>query len=270
MAGYHNFSMSNNAVTAYSYGEKPLSKWTKGDILKELQDLGATDEHMNIFRKMRLADLKESVLFKSSWHHTSSYYNQTDFYSVEYDEEKIYRLPEAEKKPDLSEKLVHAHFLEWSGTRNHPKCSEHSRWGVIKGNSFYYVSCNDIKTKRITANGFYVLEESDVKFNKEQLSDVLRKDYRTGLTKKDKLTTTEIIGMSLFYADSMYKGNDIVPELIKTGFKNKHVVLLSKSINKYIVKEFPTIDMDQLVSANLNNMRTKMLDKQKVKQHSIT
>lgn len=33
MAGYNGYSMSNNAVTAYSNGEKPLSKWTRSAIL---------------------------------------------------------------------------------------------------------------------------------------------------------------------------------------------------------------------------------------------
>lgn len=29
MAGYHNYSMSNNAVDAYQDGLMPISKWTK-------------------------------------------------------------------------------------------------------------------------------------------------------------------------------------------------------------------------------------------------
>lgn len=37
MAGYHGFSMSNNAVEAYKNGEMPLSKWTKKAILEEAE-----------------------------------------------------------------------------------------------------------------------------------------------------------------------------------------------------------------------------------------
>lgn len=37
MAGYNGFSMSNNAVAAYEDGEKPLSKWTKANILIQLK-----------------------------------------------------------------------------------------------------------------------------------------------------------------------------------------------------------------------------------------
>ena len=35
MAGYHGWSMSNNAVDAYSRGLMPLTKWTKPLILKK-------------------------------------------------------------------------------------------------------------------------------------------------------------------------------------------------------------------------------------------
>lgn len=34
MAGYYGYSMSNNAVEAYKSGEKPFSKWTKTEIIK--------------------------------------------------------------------------------------------------------------------------------------------------------------------------------------------------------------------------------------------
>ena len=37
MAGYNGYSMSNNAVSAYDNGEKPLSKWRKSDILEEIE-----------------------------------------------------------------------------------------------------------------------------------------------------------------------------------------------------------------------------------------
>lgn len=38
MAGYHGYSMSNNAVSAYADGEMPLSKWTKAEILDACGD----------------------------------------------------------------------------------------------------------------------------------------------------------------------------------------------------------------------------------------
>lgn len=40
MAGYFNYSMSNNAVSAYEDGEKPLSRWSKKDIMAEIKKAG--------------------------------------------------------------------------------------------------------------------------------------------------------------------------------------------------------------------------------------
>lgn len=97
-AGYHGYSMSNNAVDAYENGEKPLSKWTKADILSELTELGVSNEILQVVKKLTLADLKALFLYKSSWHHTSKMYNRTNFYSVNPD------VPVSEIKSYLSKK----------------------------------------------------------------------------------------------------------------------------------------------------------------------
>lgn len=81
-AGYHGYSMSNNAVDAYENGEKPLSKWAKTDILSELHEIGYSDDVIQIAKNLSLAELKSIFLYKSSWHHTSKMYNRTNFYSV--------------------------------------------------------------------------------------------------------------------------------------------------------------------------------------------
>lgn len=44
MAGYNGFSMSNNAVSAYENGEKPLSKWTKKNIIGAIEVALAEDD----------------------------------------------------------------------------------------------------------------------------------------------------------------------------------------------------------------------------------
>lgn len=84
MAGYKGYSMSNNAVAAYEDGEKPLSKWTKREIIRELYEF-AESEGINVpdFEKLTLSELRENFLEKSSWHHTSSHYNETDFYRID-------------------------------------------------------------------------------------------------------------------------------------------------------------------------------------------
>lgn len=84
MAGYSGKAMSRNAVIAYAYGEKPISKWTKKAILEEVALY--EEEHGCNFpqiRKLTLAELKEELLSNSSWHHTSTLYNCTDFYAID-------------------------------------------------------------------------------------------------------------------------------------------------------------------------------------------
>jgi len=68
MAGYHNYSMSNNAVTAYDSGECPISK---------LPD--ALGVSMNLIKRA----IAELNIRRSSYHHTSKFYNATDFYRIE-------------------------------------------------------------------------------------------------------------------------------------------------------------------------------------------
>lgn len=81
MAGYHNFSMSNNAVDAYENGEMPLSKWSKKAILAAVLD--AAPDALPLLSRCPLAVLRAHCLRRSSWHHTSSRYNKTDFYSLD-------------------------------------------------------------------------------------------------------------------------------------------------------------------------------------------
>lgn len=64
MAGYHNYSMSNNAVGAYSRGLLPTSKAAKVWGFKDTKSLRA-------------------CVHSSEWHHTSKEYNCTDFFDVE-------------------------------------------------------------------------------------------------------------------------------------------------------------------------------------------
>ena len=54
MAGYQlNFSMSNNAAFAYECGEKPISKWTKSEILALCGDKAEQ------LKKLTVSELRE-------------------------------------------------------------------------------------------------------------------------------------------------------------------------------------------------------------------
>lgn len=86
MAGYNGFSMSNNAVAAYADGEMPLSKWTKAAILEAIfENCEIAEEKANLLRKMIAKELKGAFLHLSSWHHTSKFYNCTNFYSLDFE-----------------------------------------------------------------------------------------------------------------------------------------------------------------------------------------
>ena len=170
MAGYKGYSMSNNAVAAYESGEKPLSKWTKTDIIEAIENAVREEEltlncSMSILRKAPVKVLKSACLHKTSWHHTSSRYNKTDFYSIdlysvaELTDERIKDLIENANdgaKEESAEERWKCAFLEWSGTRKHPKSTEVIEEGIIKGDWFYRA---DGSKKKTTANGFKFIEK---------------------------------------------------------------------------------------------------------------
>lgn len=169
-AGYdYGKGMSNNAVSAYKKGEKPKSKWTREEILKGVSALfdnptaydkreygdfiSRKDEVMGIVRKLPLARLKEVLLIKSSWHHTSKYYNTTDFYSLPSDISELY---DALYQNDLFEKKVvweevinKARLLEFDRTKNlrFPTDAiydeEHPEYNSVPEDARYYVTVTD-------------------------------------------------------------------------------------------------------------------------------
>jgi hypothetical protein len=170
MAGYYGFSMSNNAVAAYEDGEKPLSKWTKADIIEAIENAIKEEEltlncSMEKLKKTSVKILKGLCLSYSSWHHTSNHYNKTDFYSLNLD--RIAKLTDeridneiaeskAEKSTEPTEERWKCSFLEWSGTRKHPKAIEIIEEGIVKGDWFYRA---DGSKKKTTANGFRFIEK---------------------------------------------------------------------------------------------------------------
>lgn len=170
MAGYNGYSMSNNAVEAYRGGEKPLSKWTKKEIIEAIEN-AINKEGLTLncdFEKLKKAPigaLKESCLYCSSWHHTSSRYNKTDFYSLDADgieeltdkdiDDLISKF-QSKKKSEPSDDKWKCAFLEWTGTRKHPKVTEIVEVGIVKGDWFIRP---DGSKKKTTARGFKFIEK---------------------------------------------------------------------------------------------------------------
>ena len=169
MSGYDGFSMSNNAVAAYDSGERPLSEWTKADILSSIRPMIEDAAVMDMIEKLSLSVLKEKVLYRSSWHHTSSHYNRTDFYYP--DEWLLSELtvedvaawaaaPKIEKKESIRYAGTLS-YTEWVGQyRNYKRPVKRTLTGIIEERGcFYYVYDGDgnlLLKKKIDANGVEV------------------------------------------------------------------------------------------------------------------
>lgn len=146
MAGYKGYSMSNNAVSAYENGEKPYSRWTKAAIVSELEnDDSIPQEVLQAAQGMPAAELKNVVLVKSSWHHTSAHYNRTDFYTVNperlcdhlgYRETMFCNTPDGEKPGMWSDRnengIGFKHFTAADGTVYERESVSFSRFAYTK------------------------------------------------------------------------------------------------------------------------------------------
>lgn len=126
-AGYYGYSMSNNAVNAYQNGEMPLSKWSKAEILSALPKFGYPKNIIEQLRKLSKKTLQESLLYNSSWHHTSNRYNKTDFYTIEDYDEDTFTMPTEEKQTTKPKREPYVEYVvnplkgQWGGSRRHPK-----------------------------------------------------------------------------------------------------------------------------------------------------
>jgi len=176
-SGYNGYSMSNRAVEAYSNGEKPLSKWTKAEIISAVSELDPAKAEL--LKSVKLLTLKEKALCYSSWHHTSNRYNETKFYCIDEDfvngitEEDIAEMALAKRDAKKESKTYKGDifYLEWSGTRNYPKAEEKSlsNVNIEERGSFYYVTDdagNKLLKKKIGSNGTRVvnyIEEEEKK-----------------------------------------------------------------------------------------------------------
>ena len=156
--GYINYSMSERAQESYERGLKPISKWTKDDILSELTDI--TGDKQEVLQKASTKALRR-LLTSTEWHHTGSHFNKTDFYEVNHSYVEDLTLEELKQvltveKETVKEYKARCKYLVWSGTRKHPKATEMETVGTIKGNWFYLE--NGTK-KSIKANGFEIIEK---------------------------------------------------------------------------------------------------------------
>ena len=147
------YSKSNNAINAENVGKYPLSVASK--ILSKSLKI-----------KQNQAKWLLEKIGPSEWHHTSSWYNSTDYYDTDIENIIDYLQGYTEtadistaqdvidyvnskfvKKQKPNEKSYYADFdyLVWSGTRNYPKAEEFSLENVfiVEKGAFYYVYKNE-------------------------------------------------------------------------------------------------------------------------------
>ena len=155
MAGYFEFSKSNNAVAAEESGRYPAT--TLGKLL------GVKPKAI------------KALLTASEWHHTSSHFNKTDYYDAGEAQERLEEL-KAWQEPKAGE-IIHpgcsGEFVDWSGTRNHPKATVvkfESLEVVEKGDWFtFIIQVTPVMVRKIrkgrNTNGFKVYDSNKRKIN---------------------------------------------------------------------------------------------------------
>lgn len=154
--GYVGWSMSERACAAYAGGERPKSKWRKSDIVEAVLDLDEDGywEEAGV-GKATLHALREHFLTRSSWHHTSKCFNETDFYSI--DEEAVeerdapapaaIRTPEREKGHVIEKGCVSYREWEVVGPRGRKGYAEHEELALIVDGRWAYT---EAKRKDLT------------------------------------------------------------------------------------------------------------------------
>lgn len=148
--GYCGCSMSERAREAYSDGERPLSKWSKRNIIDEVLELSDERFSEDELMKFTKQTLIKAFLYRSSWHHTSKFANETDFYSL--DEERINSLDiedlqkiqqtfrtqkQQTNEPEIKKIKGQISYDEWEGSRNYGKFVNYTSYCVIIGDWAY-------------------------------------------------------------------------------------------------------------------------------------
>lgn len=162
--GYDGYAMSNNARMAYEDCEMPFSKWTKTELLSAIKSYNVSADIILALQKHNTDTLRRELLMYSGWHHTSEYYNKTNFYAIDADkvnELTVNRIDNWDKAENTVSSLKYRgdfNYVEWQGSRNYPKAVPHclENVNIEERGSFYYVTDADDKLlikKKIGSNG---------------------------------------------------------------------------------------------------------------------
>jgi Zn ribbon nucleic-acid-binding protein len=149
--GYIGQSMSVNASIAYENGEKPLSRWSKRNILDNIRKSYGEAASENC-SKIPMVELRLAFLKPTCDHHCGKYFNPTTFYSFDDSKEPSDVLAMKKIQNDhfkiIAEKPVVVwglvSIVVWEGRfKNYRKPVSHdvvASWREINGES---VSCAD-------------------------------------------------------------------------------------------------------------------------------
>lgn len=197
--GYNEYKMSNRAVNAYENGEMPLSKWNKKVIINAIEEYIENNNikvnfDINNINKYSLDTLKRTFLYRSSWHHTSSKFNKTDFYQLDEDsiiktnesdlkkleeiikEEKVEKEKEKEKS---NYEYVIIEYEEFEGSKKYGKYVNHSEPAILIGNWAYLIKYYFRKPEKKNIDGNHIL-------NIKKFGTRKPKEFNTELVKKIK------------------------------------------------------------------------------------
>lgn len=151
-SGYVGYARSVRSHEAIKNDELPLSQFNKdtiGDFLgrSDIENIGRLRKYPVAFWKFVAKEVGPT-----SWHHTSSHFNQTDHYDLDvvaeemldddYYEREYERMKEKKKRAgmaDLKYAVLDAQI--WGGSRNRPQLiGEEHMAGVQKNDWFYPVA----------------------------------------------------------------------------------------------------------------------------------
>ena len=160
MSGYCEYSKSNNAILAEQEGLKTASKLAK-----------YLSKKFKKYRNCSAKDIKK-ILRPEEWHHTSSWYNETNYYSIIDLGELITRIYLQEQiqkrtnsKPVKYENYI-VEWLEWYGNRNRPKKIRRKEYNCtieFNGKSTYKIIFSDGKSiiKRKETRGLNIYKNKN-------------------------------------------------------------------------------------------------------------
>ncbi len=160
MTGYFNHSMSNNALAAYTDGLRPISKWTKKDLITQVLGYENCVFTRADLESCSLQALKHYLLQYEEWHHTSKHFNRTSFYGINLENAanltileamKAYKPCEATKPGSYKGEIK---FEEWIGTRNNGSFHTRAMLAIVKNNWAYTLQGK----KLVTGNHVLAIE----------------------------------------------------------------------------------------------------------------